>query len=177
MEYLDIVDKNDNVIWINTRKESYINKTTNRIISVWVFNDNWEILLQKRSKTCSFMPEAWAMSAWGHVSSWETYYEAAKKELYEELWIEAELDFIDKYFEDRLKINWKFNKDDKSHFCFHSVYKTIYNWEFNFLREDNDEVDEIRFFNLDELREFINWNNLIMPSTIYILNKYFLWKN
>lgn len=177
MEYLDIVDENDNVIWINTRKESYINKTTNRIVSVWVFNSYWEILLQKRAKTCSFMPEAWAMSAGWHVSSWENYLKAAKKELYEELWIESELDFVDKYYEDRLITNWKLNNDDKSHFCFHSVYKTIYDWEFNFLREDNDEVDEIKFFSLDELKEFINSDFLIMPSTIYILEKYFLWKN
>lgn len=177
MEYLDIVDENDNVIWINTRKESYLNKTTNRIISVWVFNSKWEILLQKRSKTCSFMPEAWSMSAGWHVSSWENYIEAAKKELYEELGIEAELDFIDKYYADRLEINWNLNKDDKSHFCFHSVYKTIYDWEFNFLREDNDEVDEIRFFDLSELREFIYSDTMIMPSTIYILERYFLWKN
>ena len=34
MEYLDIVDKDDNVIWKNTRHDSYKNFTTNRIVSI-----------------------------------------------------------------------------------------------------------------------------------------------
>ncbi|MDD4150996.1 MAG: NUDIX domain-containing protein [Candidatus Gracilibacteria bacterium] len=177
MEYLDIVDENDNVIGINTRKESYQNQTTNRTVSVIILNSEGKILLQKRASTCSFMPGAWSISAGGHVSSGENYKESAIKELKEELGISCNIDFVDKFYGDRLLINGKYSKFNKSHFFFDSIFKGIYDGEFNFLREDNDEVDDIKFFNFEEIKSLIKSDELIMPFSVYILEKYFLGKN
>lgn len=170
IEYLDIVDNNDKVIWKNTRKDSYKNATTNRIIAVLIFNDEWKLLLQQRSVNCSFMPLAWAVSAWWHVSSWETYLEAAKKELFEELWIKIELKFVWKYFDDRKQVNWKHFKWKKSHFYFESVYEWFYDGKFNF---NDGEVEKVKFFGLEEIKDMIKKDNYIMPWVKNVLEKYY----
>lgn len=174
MEYIDIVDENDNVIWMNTRKESYNNQTTNRIVSVLIFNKNWELLLQKRASTCSFLPWYWALSAWWHVSSWQTYEEAWKMELSEELWIQTDLKYIWKFYWDRLVLNWDLNKIKKSHYFHETIFEWIYDWFINFDREDNDEVDEVRFFTFEEIKKMIEKNTeLIMPNLTYVLKKFY----
>lgn len=134
MEIIDIVDNKDNIIWQINRKESYKKYTTNRVVSVLIFNSDWKLALHKRASTCSFMPWAWAISAWWHVWTWETYKIAAKKELKEELWIECDLKFVDKLYEDRKILNWKNHIWNKSHFYFESIYEWLYDWEFNFDR-------------------------------------------
>ncbi len=171
MEILDIVDSQDNVIWQKERKECYKCRSTNRLVWVVVFNDAWEILLQKRSDKCSFLPWCWALSAWGHVASWENYLDAAKRELFEEVWIKAELEFVWKIYNDRLKINWKLNNTNKSHFYFQSIYKCIYNWKLDF---SDWEVSEAGFFSMVELKEMIKNGDKIMPWTVEVLENFFL---
>lgn len=45
MEYLDIVDDEDNVINQATREEAYAKRLSHRIVHVLVFNDKGEMLL------------------------------------------------------------------------------------------------------------------------------------
>jgi len=171
MEIIDIVDENDVVIWENDRHDSYKNSTTNRLVWVVIFNDDWKIALQKRSKTCSFLPWYWALSAWGHVSSWEDYLTSAKRELFEEIGIECELKFKIKEYEDRVKINWKLNDSTESHFYFQAIFEWIYNWDFKL---DDWEVEEVKFFSLKELKIMIENDEKIMPWTVSVLKKYYL---
>jgi len=173
MEKLDIVDQNDDIIWVNTRHESYKNFTTNRIIAVVILNNEWKIALQQRSKTCSYMPLAWWLSAWGHVSSWETYLESAKRELKEEIWIECKLEFIDKIYWDRLELDKKYNSEQKSknnHYFFESIYKWVYNWDFKL---EDWEVEAVKFVSISEIEKMIrNWERLT-NWCLEILSGYF----
>jgi len=171
MEILDIVNENDEVIWQIERTECYKKWTINRLVWVVIVNDKWEIALQKRSSKCSFLAWYWALSAWWHVSCWDTYLQAAKRELFEEIWIKCDLKFIWKDFDDRLKINWKLNDSDKSHYFFQEIYEWKHNWPFEFT---DWEVNEIRFFSREELKEMIKSWYKIMPWTIRVLEKYYL---
>lgn len=173
MEILDIVDENDQVIWQMDRKESYKKAATNRIVSVLIFNSEWKLALQQRSKTSSFMPWVWAISAAWHVSSWETYLQAAKKELKEKLWIECKLRFVGKVYEDRKVLNQKYIKLEKSHFFFEEIYQWIYDWDFDYDKEENDEVDNLEFFSFDEIKEMIEKEVPMMWAVPYILNKFY----
>ncbi len=92
-EILDIVDSNDVVIGKASRNEVYDKKLTHRIVHVFVINDNNEVYLQKRSDEVSYMPGAWCTSAGGHVLSGETYEQAARRELDEELGIKPNILF------------------------------------------------------------------------------------
>jgi len=175
MENLDIVDLNDNVIWTNTRHESYKNFTTNRVVSVLIFNNNWEIALQRRSLTCSYMPWWWWLSAWWHVSSWENYLESAKRELKEEIWVVCDLKFKEKIFWNRKEWDEKYwlnpKPSQKDHYFFEEIFEWNYNWEFKF---DDWEVDQVKFFSISEIKEKIEKNEIIVTNWCrFILEKYY----
>lgn len=92
MEYLDIIDiETDTVIWKALKEEVYEKKLPHRIVHVIVTRSNWKILLQKRSHLARKYQHTWVTSACGHVSSGESYEEAAHKELFEEIGLKWEL--------------------------------------------------------------------------------------
>ncbi len=52
---------------------------------IWIYNSKGEVLLQKRAKQKLFYPNLWDISAAGHVSAGQTFYQAAEREIFEEL--------------------------------------------------------------------------------------------
>jgi len=171
MEYLDIVDLNDNVVGKMDRKEVYKKCKPIRIVSLFIKNSKWEIALQKRSSSVWFLPWYLWFPAWWHVASWETYEQAIKREMVEEIWINTDFKLKFKRVENIKELyDWKewFEKD---HFIFHSLFETTYDGEFNF----NDwEVESIRYYSKEELSKMIeNWEK-IMPWVIKILKEFYL---
>lgn len=140
-EYVARVDDNDNVIETVTREEADKYGYNVRIAAVLVFNDNNEILLQKVSKNKKKDAGKWSYSAAGHVEAGEDYRSAAKRELKEELGIEAEI-------KDCIGLSRTVDTVTKQKKSFHRVYKVINNGPFDF---DRDEAEEIKFFPLEEL--------------------------
>jgi 16S rRNA (adenine1518-N6/adenine1519-N6)-dimethyltransferase len=93
-EILDIVDEKDLVVGSATRKTIHENGLIHRAVHVFVFNPNGRIFVQKRSAHKDRYPLKVDSSAAGHVDPGETYLEAAKRELREELSISRELSEI-----------------------------------------------------------------------------------
>lgn len=161
MEYLDIVDKNDNVIWVAEKKEIYEKYLTHRIVHILIFNDKNEMALQLRSSEVTYCPNYWSTSVGVHVQSWETYEEAAFREYKEELWINIS---IEKFSKDYYQKIWDTN-------VFFVTYKSIYNWPFYL---DLWAVQKVEFFSIEKIKEMIkNWEKF-HPELLFILNKYFL---
>ena len=92
-ELIDIVNEKDEVIGTTTRKDAYVNLSMIRIVHVFIFNANGEMALQIRSKDLSFCPGHYVTAGSGHVLSSETYQQAGKRELKEELDIDVPLMF------------------------------------------------------------------------------------
>ena len=88
-ELFDVVDENDRVLRAEPREIVHVNNLTHRAAHMLLFNSGGELLLQKRSIWKDRNPGRWDSSAAGHVDSGETYLEAARRELGEELGIEA----------------------------------------------------------------------------------------
>ena len=176
-EILDIVDEKDNVIWTNTRHESYRNCTRNRIVFVVLKNITGQIYLQRRSNTCWFCPWALDITAWWHVSSWQDYEEAAYREMFEEVWVKwIDLTFHSKWAWDRYEIDKKYQKNsnhmrEHSHEFFREIYTWVYDWDFSF---DDWEVEEVLLFSKDELQKLIDNNEFMTPGCIDVLTEYFL---
>ena len=97
MEYLDILDSEDKVIGNATRKEVYDKKLTHRIVHVLLFSKENKIYLQRRSEKVSYLPGYYCTSAGGHVLSGESYEEAARRELKEEIGIDSQIKEIAKF--------------------------------------------------------------------------------
>lgn len=88
-EMFDVVDENDRVLRAEPRDVVHVNNLLHRAVHMLIFNGKGELLLQKRSIWKDRNPGRWDSSAAGHVDSGENYLEAAKRELREELGIEA----------------------------------------------------------------------------------------
>jgi len=85
-ELLDIVDENDQVIGQKSRSEVYLEGLKNfRVVNAFLENSHGELLILRRSSEQKVFPLSLDMSMGGHVSSGETYEEALKRELREEL--------------------------------------------------------------------------------------------
>ena len=97
VEYLCLVDEEDNLIGCATRNECHSKKLLHRSVYVFVINSEGKLLLQKRSMSKDLYPGYYTGSATGHVDYGETYEEAAHRELIEELGIDGELVYLGKF--------------------------------------------------------------------------------
>ncbi|MBI2190469.1 MAG: NUDIX domain-containing protein, partial [Planctomycetes bacterium] len=64
---------------------------------VLVFNSRGDLYLQKRSEKKDVQPGRWDTSVGGHLRPGETYLEAARREMREELGIQADLALVHLY--------------------------------------------------------------------------------
>ena len=85
VECLDVVDIFDHVLGVAPRPFIHRNKLFHRAVHVFVFNKDGELFLQKRSLNKDSAPGKWVSSCSGHVDSGEYYFDAAKRELAEEI--------------------------------------------------------------------------------------------
>lgn len=149
-EIVDIVNELDQVVGKMERSRMYAQKLRHRIVHVFVLDANDRIYLQKRSTTNSYMPGCWCVSAGGHVSSGETYNEAAKKELREELDLRTGIFPIEKFV---------FHKDGQDRFI--QLYVTFADV---ISKHDKDELEGGSFFNFEEVERMIKKDEKIHPQ-------------
>ena len=162
MEYIDIVDENDNVIGKAEKKEIYEKSFTHRIVHVLVFNDKGEMLLQYRDKNHSYCPHHWSTSVGGHVQSGENYEAGAIREYKEELGCLTKIKFFAKdFYKDSLP-----NRPCK----FIVTFKTINNGPFNI---EKRAIEKVCFFPIKEIQKMINNKEKFHPELLFLLKKYF----
>ena len=160
MEYLDIVDENDNVIGQATHDDIYKNKHNHRIVHVMIFDDQGRIGLQLRTMNKSFAPGHWSTIVGGHVQAGETYLEGAKREMMEEIWIDIPLEelFCDSYHDIDCSGTTKFL----------TTYKAVYNGPFN---PNPEDIERLEFFSPEEIKKMIKNDEKFHPELLFLLNK------
>lgn len=85
-EYLDLVDENDIVIGREKRSKVYAKNFSNfRVVNGFVKNSRGEMWIPRRAANKRIFPLCLDMSMGGHVMSSETYEDAFKREMQEEL--------------------------------------------------------------------------------------------
>ena len=92
-ELLDVVDADDKVISVKTRGEIHARGLMHRAVHILLFNSQGKVFLQKRSMNKDEQPGKWDSSAAGHVDSGEAYSACARREIHEELGIDANQEF------------------------------------------------------------------------------------
>jgi len=93
-EMFPVVDESDRVLYAAPRSKVHGDNLRHRSVHILIFNESGQIYLQKRSRRKERHPGLWDSSAAGHVSAGEDYEVAARRELMEELGIEAPLQKI-----------------------------------------------------------------------------------
>lgn len=115
-EYLDLVNRNDKVIGKMKRSEVYSKDLSNfRTVNAFLINSKGQIWVPRRAKDKRIFPLCLDMSMGGHVESGETYDQAFKRELKEELNIDvAKISY---------KVLGKANPHENDISCFSTIYE------------------------------------------------------
>lgn len=158
MEYLDIVNKQDEVIGRAEQSEIYEKKLTHRIVHIFIFNDQGEIALQLQSKNKKFCPLHWVSSAAGHVQAGETYEEAALRELEEEIGVNLPLIFL------RKDLYLVAGQDN--FYKFITTFKTAYSGPFKI---NNFEVEKVEYFSLETIKQMMERGEKFHPELKFLL--------
>jgi isopentenyl-diphosphate delta-isomerase type 1 len=140
-EILEIVDSEGNVTGRAPRSEIHGNPAfIHRVVHVLVFDSRGRLLLQKRSLKKDVAPGKWDTSVGGHVNPGEDIRDAALRETKEELGVSGvELQFLYRYL---------FSNHIESELV--HTFSCGYGGEMNFNRS---EIDEVRYWTLDEIRD------------------------
>ncbi|MBI2612027.1 NUDIX domain-containing protein [Candidatus Gottesmanbacteria bacterium] len=162
-EIFDVVDEDDKVIGKTTRGETYKNKNLiHRSIYVAIFNKKDEIFMQQRSATKDTDPLKWTISCTGHVGSGNSYEQVAHRELGEELGVDTDLEFVDKFL-----VRYP-NETEMV-----TLYKANANGPFVI---NNEEIRQGQFIDQKRLRKKIKFGGIKLALTGEIALKYLGWR-
>ncbi|MDG1476253.1 MAG: isopentenyl-diphosphate Delta-isomerase [Vicingaceae bacterium] len=90
-EKVILVDPNDNEIGTMEKMEAHRKGELHRAFSVFIFNSNGEILIQKRSSEKYHSGGLWSNTCCSHPRKGESAMEGATRRLYEEMGMKAKL--------------------------------------------------------------------------------------
>jgi isopentenyldiphosphate isomerase len=130
-----------------------------RVSHVLVFNSRGQLFLQKRSAAKRIQPGRWDTSVGGHLDAGEDYLSAAVRETEEELGITAPSDsfvFLYKYLH---------RNEIESEYV--TTYRLLRDGP---VRVQKSEIDEGRFWELDEISE--SDKKLFTPNLLEELERY-----
>lgn len=149
MEYVDIIDENNNLTGRTTTR-SNLSKFNywHRIIVAWVVNEKNEVLFQKRAAVKRYNPNIWSITG-GQILKGETPLEGAIRELNEELGIE-----INKEKMQLIDITTTFGKveeENVNRYIYEYLYRTDVKIEDFVLQEE--EVSEVKYLTVDEIKK------------------------
>ncbi|MBW2992396.1 NUDIX domain-containing protein [Candidatus Woesearchaeota archaeon] len=144
-ELLDIVDEFDNVIGQDSKENKFSKELISRNVAIFVIDDDKKLLITKRSPTKKSFPNRYDLAACGNVTAGETYEEAAKREMIEEIGIECEIKLLDKIFNE-------FEENDKILRYFTAIFIAYYHGDINL----NEELVELKRLTVKEVEDLIN---------------------
>ncbi len=139
-EWFDIVDERDAVVGRAPRSHCHGNpRLVHRTAHVVVFSTDGRLLLQKRAPDKDIQPGKWDTAVGGHLAPGETYEQAARREMVEEIGLPVArpLEFL---FDSRIR-----NEIESENV---RVFAAVFDGPF---RARKEEISELRFWGWDEL--------------------------
>jgi isopentenyldiphosphate isomerase len=154
-ELVDIVDDDDHVVATVTRAEMRARRLQHRSVGIAVVSSDGRLLIHRRSEAKDIWPGWWDIAAGGVVASGETYAEAARRELAEELGlIDVDVEFLGQA---------RYVDDELAALC--RGYRVVHDGPFTFA---DGEVAEARWVTFDEL-DTMRATHRFLPDSITLL--------
>jgi isopentenyl-diphosphate Delta-isomerase len=149
-ELIDIYDSKNRPLNKKVMKsEAHKKGLWHRVAHVWIYNSNKEVLLQLRSKDKEVYPNVWDISVAGHISTGEREIQSAMREIEEEIGLKVK--------ESELKLwnirNVHFTTSTTINNEIIYLYLLKYNGNIKQLKIQEEELQEIKFFKLNELEK------------------------
>lgn len=161
-EKVVLVNDKDEILGLMEKMQAHENGILHRAFSVFLFNSKGEMLLQKRASQKYHSPNQWTNACCSHPRIDETYLEAAKRRLNEELGINCELEekfwFI--YKADVGQNLWEHELDH--------VFVGNYDSEFQL---NTEEVAEVRYISMEDLDQEMKQNPELFTEWFKIILK------
>ena len=152
-ELIDILDENGNYLNVQEEREVAHQKGLwHRAVVVFLMNDKNQVLLQRRSATKKKWPNMLDVSAGGHSDAGEFGFETAIRETYEELGVKVEKEQLT--FLGCTKSS--FSKPEMTDNMFNEYYVAFSNVEASSIKLQMEEVSEVKYVTLEELRTMMN---------------------
>ncbi len=122
---------------------------------IWIFNNNKEILIQKRVPNKNTFPNLWDVSVAGHISAGEKPIISAIREVQEEIGLtikQHNLDFIGTY---KKRIQ---HSKDLIDYELHHIYMCKINFDVKSLKIQKEEVAEVNLISIQNLIKLVHSN-------------------
>jgi len=162
-EYFDVVDEQDAVTGSGPSTECVHKGLLHRAVLVFLTNPQGQVYLQKRANHLLFYPGHWSASVTGHVSSGETYLQAAKREVKEELGVDGELKELGKLMTPKWKVG------DGTEWEFITVFEGSISSEIRL----SGETEEGKFVSLKEFKRLVESSPEIFTPDTLLAMRYF----
>jgi len=140
---LIIVDEDDNIIEYVSKKICHRGQgLLHRAFSIFIFNDQNDLLIQRRSVEKPLWPLYWSNSVCSHPRKGEEYEDAAHRRLEEELRIKTTLKYLFKF---QYHAQYK-NIGSENEVCCVFIGKSDEN-----IQPNKSEIEEWKYINLEDL--------------------------
>lgn len=139
---------------VATRDECHKEGFWHRAVYGFVIDENFNVLLQKRSSNKKLWPDKWDVTVGGHVEAGEFGRQAIIRECKEELGIDV-YDSEVKYLVSSLSV---YKKNDFVNNHFDECYLILKDVELSDLRLQEEEVSDAKYFSKEELLQRIENN-------------------
>jgi len=150
-EQLILVDRDDVLLGYCDKGHCHArNGLLHRAFSVFIFNDEKKMLLQRRSKEKLLWPLYWSNSVCSHPRKGESYETAAARRVTEELGIECALHFL-------FKFHYQVNFEDIG--AEHELCAVFIGRTDSPLSVNKKEIAEVKYLSLDALEEELKVNS------------------
>ena len=148
---------------VASREECHKSGYWHRAVYAFLIDNNFNILLQKRSKNKKLWPNKWDVTVGGHVNAGEFGRQALIRECKEELGIDIK-DNEMKYIVGTTSV---YNKNGYINNHYDECYLILKDIDINELKLQKDEVEDVKYFPCDEIIGKINDNyNELTEKTV-----------
>jgi isopentenyl-diphosphate delta-isomerase len=143
-EEVILVDAFDNAIGVMEKLEAHQKGLLHRAFSVFIFNEQGELLLQRRALTKYHSPGLWTNTCCSHPRPNEETITAANRRLKEEMGLETPLTY---------KTSFTYRAEFDNHLIEHEYDHVFIGKSNSDPNVNSDEVDSFKWINMAELKK------------------------
>jgi len=143
MEFVILVDEQDNAIGTMEKQQAHVQGLLHRAFSIFIFNSEKKILLQKRAATKYHCGGLWTNACCSHPRENENTRDAANRRLQEEMGMQCELKPI---------FTFVYKAEFENGLIEHEFDHVFLGESNQTPTVNNQEVDEFRYIGIDELQ-------------------------
>lgn len=148
------------------KKMAHIEWAPHMAAHIWIFNSHGEVLIQRRSENKDSYPGLWDISAAWHISSGESMFDGALREMIEEIWLtdtKAEDLIPIGYYREEVKFPMKWYENGWHNNELDGIFLLQYEGKIENLTLQEEEVAEVKFISIDNLES--EWGDPVLSES------------